>query len=463
MFMQKILFQKTAIILLFLTLFLVSGFGCKGTVTKEEQKAIKSTTLEYWTVYDDVGAINSAVEKFRLYRPYATINVRQYKPEEIYERLVEALAEDKGPDIISVPVRQLPFYRSKLATMPSSVVDGIVETRKTVTGGTETTISLRTVVMPNALSIDREFFQTVKKDAVVDDDVYGLPLSLDSLVIYYNKDILDRSGVPEPPKNWIEFQEAVRKTTKFNKETGNLVQSGAALGSAKNINNFDDIFYVLLKQSGVTLGQGGFVWSGVKNENPLYNVLDFYTDFANPTRDTYTWDEQQEMALDRFIKGGVAFFFGYNYHYNLIKAQGANLNFDVLPLIQLNPENPVNVTNYSLQCVLGKSKNQELAWNFINYLANQNVKDYLDKTKRPTAKRAFLAEQRLDPDLEPFVKDLLIAENWYRGNNYEAAKTSLESLYKEWINLPSDEKEQTVNRQKEEIVNRANTKINQTY
>lgn len=454
---------KFLTLFLLLSFFIFTGFGCKGTVTKQQAAAVKNATLEYWTVYDDVGAINEAVEKFRLYRPYATINVRQYKPEEIYERLVEALAEDRGPDIISVPVRQLPFYRSKLTTMPSSVGDAIVETKKTVTGAMETVISLRTAVLPNTLNIEREFFQTVKKDAVVGNDIYGLPLSLDSMVIYYNKDILDRSGVPEPPKNWVEFQESVRKTTRFNKETGKLIQSGVALGLAKNINNFDDIFYILLKQSGITLGQGGFVWSGAKNENPLYNVLDFYTDFANPTRDTYTWDQQQEMALDRFIKGGTAFFFGYNYHYSLIKAQGANLNFDVLPLIQLNPENPVNVTNYSLQCVVSKSKNQELAWNFINYLANQNVKDYLDRTGRPTAKRAFLVEQRLNPELAPFVNDLLIAENWYRGNNYEAAKNSLELLYNDWINVPQTSRESDLEKWKENSIGRAITKINQTY
>lgn len=461
--MNKQVLKKITFLSVMLSLMVVAGFGCKGTVTKEEQQAIKNATLEYWTVYDDVGAINSAVEKFKLYRPYATINVRQYKPEEIYERLVEALAEDKGPDIISVPVRQIPFYRSKLAVMPAAIKDAIVETKKTATGGMETTINLRTVTLPNSLNIEREFFQTVKKDAVIGNDVYGLPLSLDSLVIYYNKDILDRSGVPEPPKTWVEFQDAVRKTTRFNKDTGKIVQSGVALGLAKNINNFDDIFYVLLKQSGITLGQGGFVWNGAKTENPLYNVLDFYTDFANPTRDTYTWDKEQEMALERFIKGGSAFFFGYNYHYNLIKAQGANLNFDILPLIQLDPENPVNVTNYSLQCVVGKSKNQELAWNFINYIANLNVKDYLDKTGRPTAKRAFLVEQRLKPELAPFVSDLLIAENWYRGNNYEAAKNALELLYSDWINLPQASRESDIEKWKENAIGRAVTKINQTY
>jgi len=219
----------------------------------------------------------------------------------------------------------------------------------------------------------------------------------------------------------------------------------------------------LLKQSGVDLGKGGFTWSGGKGENPLRNVLDFYTDFANPERDTYTWNAAQETALDRFVKGGLAFFFGYNYHYNLIKAQGANINIDIIPLIQLNPENPVNVTNYSLQCVVAKSKNQELAWNFINYLANLNVKDYLDKSLRPTAKRAYLIEQKSKPELAPFVNNLLIAENWYRGRNYEAAKESLELLFSDWLNPPKSDRETDILKWKESAISRAATKISQTY
>jgi len=462
MFFKKINFKVLSLFLI-LGLFVVSGFGCKNSLTGDQAEAVKPVSLEYWTVFDDVGAINDAVANFKTYRPYMTINVRQFKAEEIYSRLIEALAEDVGPDIISVPVRQLNFYQSKLATMPASVSDAIVETKKTITGSMETTVSLRAVNLPTVLNIEREFFQTVKKDAVRNGNIYGLPLSLDSMVLYYNKDILDRAGVPEPPKTWTEFQDAVKKTTKFNKETGKIIQSGVALGTAKNINNFDDIFYVLLKQSGVTMGQGGFVWSGDKNGNPIRNVLDFYTDFANAGRDTYSWNNDQEVALDRFIKGGLAFFFGYNYHYNLIKAQGANLNFDVLPLLQLNPENPVNVTNYSLQCVTSKSKNQGQAWNFINYLANLNVKDYLDKTGRPTAKRAFLVEQKGKTELAPFVNDLLITENWYRGNNYEATKAALDSLYSEWISVPAGGEEDDIIKWKEEVLNRAATKINQTY
>jgi len=454
---------KFLTLFLLLSFFIFTGFGCKGSVSSEQAEAVKKVTLEYWTVYDDVGAINSAVEKFRAYRPYATINVRQYKPEEIYDRLVEALAEDRGPDIISVPVRQVPFYRSKLTTMPSSVKDAIVENIKTMTGGTETKITLRTVTLPTALNLEREFFQTVKKDAVYGGKIYGLPLSLDTLAIYYNKDILDRSGVPEPPKTWEDFQKAVRQTTKYNKDTGKIVQSGAALGLAKNVNNFDDIFYVLLRQSGVNIGPSGFEYSANRETNPLANVLDFYTDFSNPTRDTYSWDAGQENALDRFAKGGLAFYFGYNFNYNYIKAQGANLNFDILPLIQLNLENPVNVANYSLQCVVGKSKNQDLAWNLINYMANLNVKDYLDATGRPTAKRAYWVEQKSKTELAPFVNDLLIAENWYRGNNYEAAKAALGSMFTEWVSMPASDQERGLQEWKNNVVSRAATKISQTY
>ena len=68
---------------------------------------------------------------------------------------------------------------------------------------------------------------------ILDGQIYGLPLSLDTMAIYYNKDLLDRSSVPEPPKTWEEFAVAVKKITKYDKQTNKITQSGAALGAGK--------------------------------------------------------------------------------------------------------------------------------------------------------------------------------------------------------------------------------------
>lgn len=456
---------STVVLMTMVLLLAGAGFGCKG-LSSEEQAAVQPVTLEYWTVFDDYDALQAQINKYRTLRPYLTVNLRQVGADELYNRLVEALSEDKGPDIISISNRAMQTYESKLASMPAAVPDATV----TVTEGSfgkQTTVTPATVALPDALAVEREYVATVKKDVVIGGKVYGLPLSLDTMAIYYNKDLLDRSGVPTVPKTWEEFQEAVKKITKYDKQTNKITQSGAALGAGKNIPNADDIIYILYRQSGLDFVNktGQAVFNAVparrdEGETPAQQVVSFYTNFANPTRDTYCWNDDMENALDRFTKGSVGFFFGYNYQLATIKARAPELNLGIIPLLQLNPEQPVNAANYWVQAVVGKSKHQNEAWGLINYLARSANKEYLDASGSPTALRAFIAGQKKNPELEPFVAQALVADNWYRGKNYDSAKRAITDMFTEWLSVPTDAGK--ILEYHQNVLNRAVTKVNQT-
>jgi ABC-type glycerol-3-phosphate transport system substrate-binding protein len=357
--------SKKILFFISLAVFLaVGGLGCKG-LSKQQQAATQPITLEYWTVFDDVDALQTQIDKYKADRPYLTINLKQLRVDELYPRLLEALAEDRGPDIISVRNKWISFYKPKLATMPASVSDTTVRTEKTAVGS-KTTVSGSTQNLPSITQIEKEYVQAVKKDVVMDGNIYGLPLSLENMAIYYNKDLLDRAGIAEAPKNWKEFQAAVEKLVKIDKASGKILQSGTALGTGNNISGFEDILYILFKQSGIDLinkdGAVNFNNTSGNINNDAIAVLNFYTDFANQTRSTYSWNEDMEMALDRFINGSVAFFFGYSYHAPVIKARSPQLNVAVLPMLQLNPEEPINVANYWIQSVTEKSKHKNEAW-----------------------------------------------------------------------------------------------------
>lgn len=462
--------KKFLTLALVFALFVFSGFGCKG-LSKEEQVATKPVTLEFWTVYDDVDELQKLIQKYRATRPYVTVNIKQLGYDELYPRLVEALAEDKGPDIISVQARNLEKFRSKLAPMPPSVQDTIVTQKKNIANQVETVITLSTQDLPSVNQVERSFVQTVSQDAVADGRIYGLPMSLDTMAIYYNQDLLDRGGVAELPKTWEEFQEAVRSISKFNAETGKIIQSGAALGTYENVDSAEDILYVLFKQSGVdfTSYDGRAVFNSrpgnirVAETTPSMTVMNFYTDFANPDRDTYTWNESLENSLEAFINGKTAFFFGYSFHNSIIKSRAPQLNYSIMPMLQLNPEKPANVANYWLQSVVAKSKNQNDAWNLVRYLTFSDVtKDYLDATKRPTALRSQIEAQREDLDLAPFVEQLLISGNWYRGRDYDVARRALGDMINEWLARPEVGNVSEQRSYEQNILNRAASKINQT-
>ncbi len=446
---------------------LTAGFGCKG-LTSEQQAATKSVTLEYWTVFDDVDALQALLDQYRAERPFITVNLRQLRESELYPRLVEALAEDKGPDIISVHSRYLRAWQSKLAPMPAAVRD---TTMRVVKGqlSSQTIVSSQGKTLLTPERLDREYVQTVKKDVTLDGKIYGLPLSLDTMALYYNKDLLDRAGVPEPPKNWDEFSAAVKKIVKYNKETGKIIQAGAALGAADNVPFADDLLYILFQQSEVEfVSKSGAAIFNIPPQNrdygvdtPAMSIMNFYTDFANPTRDTYTWNARMDNALDRFTSGALAFFFGYSHYYPLIKARAPQLNLVVTPLPQLNEEQPVNSANYWVQAVVGKSKYQEEAWGLIDFLAHSKAtKDYLDRTGRPSALRAYINEQSQKAELAPFVGQLLTAENWYRGRNYEAARRAIAEMTRDWLNPPAEEEK--VMEYKQNLLNTAASRVNQT-
>jgi ABC-type glycerol-3-phosphate transport system substrate-binding protein len=285
------------------------------------------------------------------------------------------------------------------------------------------------------------------------------------MAIYYNKDLLDRAGIAEAPKNWKEFQAAVEKLVKIDKASGKILQSGTALGTGNNISGFEDILYILFKQSGIDLinkdGAVNFNNTSGNINNDAIAVLNFYTDFANQTRSTYSWNEDMEMALDRFINGSVAFFFGYSYHAPVIKARSPQLNVAVLPMLQLNPEEPINVANYWIQSVTEKSKHKNEAWGLVNYLTHSGAtKEYIEKSGRPSALRAYVAKQLDDPNLQPFVSQALVSDSWYHGNDYETTVRAMADMVHQWL-LPAPQ----VGREQEwkkEIINRAAAKISQT-
>jgi len=453
-------FSRLFPIISILVFLLVSGLGCKG-LSQEEVQATKSVSLEYWTVFDDVDALQAEISAYTAERPYLSVNLRQLRSDELYPRLVEALAEDRGPDIISIQNRRLGEFISKLAPMPASVQDTTMIVTENSFGGTETTVNTSVRPMITLAQLDNEYVKAVRDDVARGGSIYGLPLSMDMMAIFYNKDLLDRSGIAEAPKTWEEFQAAVKKITKYNKTTGKIIQSGTALGTGNNIPGSDDLLYMLFRQSNISYvaRDGKAVFNMVGSS--AGQILDFYTDFANPSRDTYAWSTDQGDALTAFINGKVGFFFGYSYHYAQIKARAPQLDFRVLPLFQLNSEAPVNVTSYWMQSVVAKSKQQNTAWGLVDYLTHsKSVKNYLDRTGRPTALRTYIADQKNKPELAPFVDQILIAENWYRGRDYAAATKAVQDMIAEWtVPAPNPDK---VSEWRQEILNRGASKINQT-
>lgn len=424
---------KKIISLSLLAVFILgSGFGCK-TVDKKTQAAMQPITLTYWRVFDDSDAFQEIIDKYKVIHPNITINYRKLRYEEYEAELLNALAEDRGPDILSIHNTWLRKYQNKLIPMPANITMAYPVEQGTIQK--EIVPVLKTVKSLSLSDLKNSFIDAVYNDVVLDDNqIYGLPLSVDTLVLYYNRDLLNNAGITQAPKYWNkEFQQNIKKLTKQDPVQG-IVQSGIALGGSTNINRFSDILSVLMMQNGATMMDGKQVLFNAipaaaqdTKYNPGLEALRFYIDFSNPGKEVYSWNDGLSNSLEMFISGKLAMMFSYSYDLATIKAQAPKLNFSIsrLPQIEGSPVE-VNFANYWVESVSKKSKYPNESWDFIQFAAREEqVKSYLNKTKKPTALRSLIPTQLEDNELGVFASELLTSKSWYHGKDAIAAETAI--------------------------------------
>jgi len=428
--------------LLSVGLAIFPGLGCRGG-SNAAQQALQPIELTVWRVFDGQDTFDPMIEAYRRIHPNVKINYRKLRFEEYEGELIRALAEDRGPDIFSVHNTWMKGYTDLISPMPDTVkltyqeMKGTLKKELVVALRTEQTLSLRELT-DSFVQVVPEYVVYPATDAAgTKNRIYGLPLSVDTLALYYNKDILDAAGIPQPPATWEEFQADVVKLTKYN-ANGGIAQSGAAIGTGSNVERSTDILSLLMMQSGAQMsdarGQARFAEtvSGPSGRSlPSADALRFYTDFANPTKEAYTWDKSFTGSFDAFVAGQTAFFFGYSYHDPLIKARAQKLNIGLAPMPQISEDlrARINYANFWIESVSKKSDNPDWAWDFIQFTAaEENVDSFLSAARKPTALRSLVLKQNEDFDLSVFADQVLSAQAWYNGNDATSAEKAMEKM-----------------------------------
>lgn len=424
----------------FLLVFILSsGISCK-IQDKATTQAMEPITLTYWRVIDGPDAFTEIIDNYKAMHPYININYRKLRLEEYEDELLNALAEDRGPDIFSIHNTWIKKYQTKIEPMPASttlvypVAKGSI--KKEIVNELRTTPSL-------TLGQIRDLFvDVVSRDVVLEDGkVYGLPLSVDTLAMFYNKDLFNNAGIGEAPKYWNrELLQTVKKLSKQDPKRG-LIQSGIALGTSKNIERYSDILGLLMMQNGAVMVDDSNRVSFHKvpdyardsEYNPGLAALQFYTDFANPSKEAYSWNDELGDSTEMFISGNLAIMFGYSYHIPIIQAAAPKLNFSVTEFPQIEgggPASNINFANYWVETVSKKSAHKNEAWDFLQYITKaEQASTYLNITNKPTALRSLVQEQRGKDTVGVFANQVLTAKTWYRGNNVKA----MEQVFAEMI------------------------------
>lgn len=377
---QPLIFIGIGVLVIFV-LLLFFGIGRRPPTPAQ-------ATLEFWGIQDDEEDWREVIADFQKKFPSFSVNYRRFEEGGYEDLLVNRLAEGRGPDIFVLKNSWIIKHKDKLYPLPQDI-----------------------------LQFSSRDFQSVFVDAAADDllekggEIIGLPIFVDTPVLFYNKDVFNSAGIALAPKTWEEVMAASRKLTQKTK-LGEIQKPGFALGTITNTEHFFEIISSLILQKGETIisSKTGQIDMGVKTEE----VIDFYASFSDPAKPNFSWTVRQPKSIDAFAEETVPMVLGMASDLERVRAKNPHLNFGVSAFPQ--PETAkirVAYADYFFPAVSKSSLNKGAAWSFLLFASSRDeVQKYLKKTGRAPARRDLIVESSPASELDVFAKQSLIAKSW---------------------------------------------------
>lgn len=274
-----------------------------------------------------------------------------------------------------------------------------------------------------------------------------LPQNASSLVVYYNKALFKKYGVPEPKAGWRYYQDFIPAAQKLTVDTNGdgkkdlygagieptLIRLAPFVWSAGGslVNNLEHPSLLTLDRGPAQLGMSSF-----RSLQNRYHV-------APPLAE----NESEDLEV-RFARGGLAMLFeSRRYTASLRDAarhadpKAAKLDWDVAPFPQILK--PVSVLHADAYCMAAKAAQPEAARDFVAYALSDEGESLLSKSGRLVPSRIATAQgpSFLDPTQPPasaqvFLDALTTLKRTPNTAAWHEVESKADALLEEWYFEP---------------------------
>ena len=377
----------------FITLAVLGVLVFSGVIPigKSDEPGSLGTVILWGTVKSTT--MGPLLEEFNNTNQSFVVQYVQKEVATLDRELLEALAEGNGPDMIFLPDNLAFHYANKIAPISYQNYP-LVSFKKNFAGAGEVFLT---------------------KNGIL-----ALPLAIDPLVMYYNRNQLDANGIIYPPSFWDDLVSLIPTLIKKD-ETNKITKSPVALGHYSNVNHAKEILSALFMQTGnsIVKEQNGVLVSNLDAiaSNPTFNlssILKFYTDFADPNNSAYSWNKSFPNSMSAFSKEDLTFYFGFGSELVSLVNTNPNQNLGVTFFPQIRNANfkstGARITGVAM---LTSSRNLNTAVTVGNLMATSNfASKFAVATGMAPARRDLLRNKPSDAFSPVFYDSALYARSW---------------------------------------------------
>jgi ABC-type glycerol-3-phosphate transport system substrate-binding protein len=378
-------------------LFIIFGVAVFSTYRGSTQNAVN--VVVWGTIPQSV--FENIVQKTSLYQSKEYKVTYVQKSEERFDRdFIEALASGVGPDLFMLRSDKILTHRNKVYPIPYNVFT------------------------------QRQFRDSFIQGAEIymsPEGVLGIPLYVDPLVMYWNRSIFNQSLETKPPQYWDEFYR-LAPIISIKDGSLNILRSTVAFGEYANISNAKAVLLNLAMQAGTSVidwAQFGprvtFASSYSKPIIPSEAAVNFYTEFSNPSRTTYSWNRSLPNSTTYFLSGDLAMYFGFASEITNLQVRNPNLNFDVAPVPTSREGGESFVySNFNSFAITNASRNKAASFAVASILTDRtNSLAFSKAIKLPPVRRDLLNQRQTDAYEIVFYNSAINARAWLDPNPIE--------------------------------------------
>ncbi len=356
-----------------------------GTVT--------GTTLTVWGTLNAFDFNNVVTSSGIEQNKAIAFNYVPKSPDTISSDFTEALAEGNGPDLIIIPADNLISEKTKLFLIPNQ--------------------SVKPADFVSTFIKEGNLFETSL-------GTYALPMYVDPMVMYWNRDMLAKATLSVPPVYWDQIYNYISRLS-IKDGAGNITQSAMALGESSNIPHAKEILSLLMLQAGtpITAYVGDALHSVLLEGNgateiPSIAALDFYTQFADPQKSFYSWNRSLTEADTNFTSGKSAMYLGFASELPILKAKNPTMDLGVSPVPQSRTSTSAITFGELYGVAISRNaKNIGAALSgALLLVSNANVKTLSADTPLIPARRDILSTPPTDPAGFTFYGAALQSSGW---------------------------------------------------